>query len=116
MLQRSGIYHYYSQATTPFNVNRRILLIPAVNTAGSKAYCHTGGADNVTSDKVKKDVDTYKVLRTMVNHVWPKDQFSLKVRVVSAFGLLLGSKVICDKLFKNGTSKICGRHPLKNLK
>ena len=30
----------------------------------------------------------------MVKHVWPKDQFSLKVRVVSAFGLLLGSKVI----------------------
>ena len=94
MLQRNVIDRYYSQATRPFNVNRRILLIPAINAAGFKAYCHTGGADNVTSGKVKKDVDTYKVLRTMVNHVWPKDQFSLKVRVVSAFGLLLGSKVI----------------------
>ena len=23
---------------------------------------------------------------------------------------------ICDKVFKNGPSKICGRQPLKNLK
>ena len=26
------------------------------------------------------------------------------------------SKVIWDKIFKNGPSKICGRQPLKNLK
>ena len=93
-LQGSIIYRYYSQARSPFKVNRRTLLIPAANTAVFKAYCHTGGADNITSGKVNKDVDTYKVLRIMVEHVWPKDQFSLKVRVVSAFGLLLGSKVI----------------------
>ena len=26
------------------------------------------------------------------------------------------SMILCDKIFKNGPSKICGRQPLKNLK
>ena len=25
-------------------------------------------------------------------------------------------KIMCDKVFKNGPSEICGRQPLKNLK
>lgn len=53
-----------------------------------------GGGGKVTDDKSPKDVDSYKVVQTMISHVWPKDQPALKLRVVAAFGLLIGSKVV----------------------
>lgn len=34
------------------------------------------------------------ILRSMMTHLWPKDQPALKLRVVGALGLLLGSKVL----------------------
>ena len=34
----------------------------------------------------------------------------------SHWNCLLKAMSICDKVFKNGPSKICGKQPLKNLK
>jgi len=51
-------------------------------------------AGNVTDDKVEKDVDAYKVLQTMISHVWPRHQPALKARVVTAFSLLIGAKLL----------------------
>ena len=39
------------------------------------------------------EISGWKIVRVMLKHVWPKDQPSLKARVVIAVGLLFGAKV-----------------------
>ena len=57
---------------------------------------------NVTVDNVKieKELDTVKVLNTLASQVWPAGKPAIKARVVTALGLLIGSKVTIYYLFK----------------
>lgn len=69
-------------------------MLSACSFSTSKENFHYGGdASGVTSDG-KKDVDSVKVIKTMLGHVWPKDDNALKMRVLGAFGLLLSSKFL----------------------
>ena len=47
---------------------------------------------SVIHDKTPK-LNGLKIIREMVRHVWPRDRPWLKVRVVTALGLLVGAKV-----------------------
>jgi ATP-binding cassette subfamily B (MDR/TAP) protein 7 len=51
-------------------------------------------ASDVIDDKVKREMSGWKILKIMWRHVWPEDRPSLKVRVVGAVGLLVGSKLM----------------------
>lgn len=53
---------------------------------------HAGpGFAYVTNESI--EISGWKIVRVMLKHVWPKDQPSLKARVVIAVGLLFGAKV-----------------------
>ena len=41
----------------------------------------------------EKGTVSWKVMKEMMKYVWPKDEASLKARVVFAIGLLVGAKV-----------------------
>ena len=43
--------------------------------------------------EVSPKLNGWKIIRVMVRHVWPRDRPWLKVRVVTALGLLVGAKV-----------------------
>jgi hypothetical protein len=45
------------------------------------------------------EISGWKIVRVMLKHVWPKDQPSLKARVVIAVGLLFGAKVYCTYMY-----------------
>ena len=45
----------------------------------------------MTGDTAK--LEGWRIIREMLRHVWPKEQPSLKARVVIALGLLAGAKV-----------------------
>ena len=45
--------------------------------------------------EVSPKLNGWKIIREMVRHIWPRDRPWLKVRVVSALGLLVGAKVSC---------------------
>ena len=47
---------------------------------------------SVIHEKVPK-LNGWKIIREMVRHIWPRDRPWLKVRVVTAIGLLVGAKV-----------------------
>ena len=47
---------------------------------------------SVIHDKSPK-LNGWKIIREMIRHVWPRDRPWLKVRVVTALGLLVGAKV-----------------------
>ena len=51
-----------------------------------------GGGVNVSGGDAS-ELAGWKILREMVRHIWPRDQPSLKARVVFALGLLVGAKV-----------------------
>lgn len=48
-------------------------------------------ADNIKADK---ELDTAKVLSTLTSQVWPVGKPAIKARVLTALGLLVGSKVL----------------------
>ena len=48
---------------------------------------------HVTGGTVE-EVSTYKIINTMLSHVWPKEQPALKARVVGALTLLVGAKLL----------------------
>ena len=48
-------------------------------------------AAQVTGDTA--ELAGWKIIREMLRHIWPRDQPSLKARVVVALGLLVGAKV-----------------------
>ena len=53
---------------------------------------HAGpGFAYVTDESVQ--IAGWKIIRVMLRHIWPRDQPSLKARVVIAVGLLIGAKV-----------------------
>ena len=53
---------------------------------------HAGpGFAYVTDETI--EISGWKIVRVMLRHVWPKEQPSLKARVVIAVGLLFGAKV-----------------------
>lgn len=83
----------YSLLSQPRTAIRKLPLSSSL--VVPRVLCHTGGAHSASDGKVAtKDVDTYKVLRTMLDHVWPKNEPRLKARVVTALGLLVGSKLL----------------------
>ena len=45
------------------------------------------------------EISGWKIVRVMLKHVWPKDQPSLKARVVIAVGLLFGAKVCTVRMY-----------------
>ena len=47
-----------------------------------------------------KELDTVKVLNTLGSQVWPAGKPAIKARVVTALGLLIGSKVIFNRCLK----------------
>lgn len=53
---------------------------------------HAGPGFAYVTDEVV-EISGWKIVRVMLKHVWPKDQPSLKARVVIAVGLLFGAKV-----------------------
>ena len=57
-----------------------------------KVRALNGGPQGVIHDTGPK-LNGWKIIREMVRHIWPRDKPWLKVRVVSALGLLIGAKV-----------------------
>ncbi|XP_019851441.1 PREDICTED: ATP-binding cassette sub-family B member 7, mitochondrial [Amphimedon queenslandica] len=49
-------------------------------------------ASYVTDDEVQ--LSGWRILRSMWSHIWPRDKPALKVRVVTAVGLLFGAKLL----------------------
>ena len=58
---------------------------------------------SVIHDKSPK-LNGWKIIREMIRHVWPRDRPWLKVRVVTALGLLVGAKV--SRMNQIGTVEI----------
>jgi len=51
----------------------------------------------VVSRQHTDETPGWKIIREMLRHIWPRDHPNLKVRVVSALGLLASAKV-CELL------------------
>ncbi len=58
------------------------------------------GPGNVTGETAK--LEGWRIIKEMLRHIWPREQPSLKARVVIALGLLVGAKVF---LFHYTTNK-----------
>lgn len=51
-------------------------------------------SSQATNNKEKpQNTNSLRILKSMLHHVWPKDRNDLKIRVVLAISLLVGSKV-----------------------
>jgi len=61
-------------------------------------FIHLGVRNNsgvtVNNVKIEKELDTVKVLNTLGSQVWPTGKPAIKARVVTALGLLIGSKIL----------------------
>jgi hypothetical protein len=56
------------------------------------------GASNLTPQDIRgmqegKDVTGYEIIKAMMSYIWPKDNWGIKARVVTALSLLVGAKV-----------------------
>eukprot|EP00794_Sanderia_malayensis_P000664 gene664-1332_t len=58
-----------------------------------KRLLHSNPA-GITNDTMKKELNALPIIKTMVGYVWPKDKPALKLRVVTAFSLLIGAKLL----------------------
>ncbi|XP_065907344.1 iron-sulfur clusters transporter ABCB7, mitochondrial-like isoform X2 [Dysidea avara] len=48
----------------------------------------------VTSQQLTDETPGWRIIREMLKHIWPQDHPNLKIRVVSALGLLVGAKLL----------------------
>ena len=56
---------------------------------------HPGVGDSLPINiKSNKPVSNMYIVKSMFKHIWPKDNFGFKVRVVVALTLLVSAKVI----------------------
>jgi hypothetical protein len=52
-----------------------------------------GGAEHVTQAEQRKS--DWKIIKRLMVHVWPKDDWKTRGTVLFGFGLLVGGKVCC---------------------
>ncbi|XP_077977686.1 iron-sulfur clusters transporter ABCB7, mitochondrial-like [Glandiceps talaboti] len=62
-------------------------------TPGLQRDCFHGHG-TVANGNGQKEVTGWEIMKTMTMYIWPKESFGIKVRVLAALGLLIGSKLI----------------------
>ena len=60
-----------------------------------KRTCFHAGANTLPPNvlKTEKHVSGWVIVKKMLSYVWPKDKPRVRIRVLVALGLLVGSKV-----------------------
>ncbi|XP_074649596.1 iron-sulfur clusters transporter ABCB7, mitochondrial-like [Tubulanus polymorphus] len=62
-----------------------------------KRTCFHPGASTLSPNAIsvpQKEVTGWEIIKNMLAYVWPRDKPGIRARVVAAFGLLIGSKVL----------------------
>ncbi|XP_041351479.1 ATP-binding cassette sub-family B member 7, mitochondrial-like [Gigantopelta aegis] len=62
-----------------------------------KRTCFHPGATTLSPNELANggsDIRSWDIIRAMMSYIWPKDNKGIKIRVVIAIGLLVGSKVL----------------------
>ncbi|CAG7718880.1 unnamed protein product [Allacma fusca] len=83
-------------------------------------FCFHPGVSSLATEDIQvpggtKEVKSSQMLKAMVTHIWPKDEPEVRKRVLTAVGLLVGSKVLnvgVPFLFKIGVDSMSTAAPL----
>jgi len=97
---RSLTYYQYSRKFNQENSksSERKLLGASIPSLASKRSCFHPGVSGLSREeaglKADKEVTGKDIFKAMVSYVWPKDDPSIKKRVVASLALLVSAKVI----------------------
>jgi hypothetical protein len=70
---------------------------PSANSEPAAAGPQDLGGDTIHKTQAEQRKADWRIVKNLVRHLWPKDDWSVKARLVVALSLLVGGKVSRDK-------------------